>query len=80
MKPHLPTAAPNRSLLAHGFTIKQMGELVRAGPATAQSERIVAGRRTVEVVRTISALVTSVDVVTTNFALEDARAPAGYPS
>jgi hypothetical protein len=34
------------SLLAHGFTIKQMAELVRAGLATAHSERVVAGTGT----------------------------------
>jgi hypothetical protein len=36
-------------LLAHGFTIAQMVELVRVGLATAQAERVVAGGRTVEV-------------------------------
>lgn len=36
---------------AHGFTIEQMVELIRAGLATAQTERIVAGPRTLEVAR-----------------------------
>jgi hypothetical protein len=36
-------------LLAHGFTIQQMVEVVRAGLATAKAERVVAGGRTVEV-------------------------------
>jgi hypothetical protein len=36
-------------MLAHGFTIAQMVALVRAGLATA--ERVVAGRRTIEVAR-----------------------------
>jgi hypothetical protein len=36
-------------MLAHGFTIPQMVELVRAGLATATPERVVAGRRTIEV-------------------------------
>src|SRR6266446_1264054 len=38
-------------MLAHGFTIDQMVELVRAGLATAQTECVVAGRRTFEVAR-----------------------------
>jgi hypothetical protein len=36
-------------MLAHGFTVAQMVELVRAGLATANSERLVAGGRMVEV-------------------------------
>jgi hypothetical protein len=36
-------------MLAHGFTIEEMVELVRAGVATAQTERVVAGGRTMEV-------------------------------
>src|SRR5215218_1678501 len=36
-------------MLAHGFTISQMVELVRAGLAIATAERVVAGRRKVEV-------------------------------
>src|SRR4029450_429682 len=35
-------------MLAHGFTIGQMVELVRAGLATATAERMVAGRQTIE--------------------------------
>jgi hypothetical protein len=38
-------------MLAHGFTIPQMAELVRAGLATATAERVVAGGRTIEVAR-----------------------------
>lgn len=38
-------------MLAQGFTIAQMVELVRAGLATASAERAVAGRRTIEVAR-----------------------------
>jgi hypothetical protein len=38
-------------MLAHGFTIPQMVELIHAGLATASAERIVAGRRTIEVAR-----------------------------
>jgi hypothetical protein len=38
-------------MLAHGFTIPQMVELVRAGLATATAERVVAGSRKIEVAR-----------------------------
>ena len=38
-------------MLAHGFTVEQTVELVRAGPATAQPERVRAGDRAVEVTR-----------------------------
>jgi hypothetical protein len=38
-------------MLAHGFTIAQMVELVRDGLATATAERVVAGRDTAEVAR-----------------------------
>ena len=38
-------------MLVHGFSVEQMVELVRAGLATAQGERIVEGERTVEVAR-----------------------------
>jgi hypothetical protein len=38
-------------MLAHGFTVPQMVELTRAGLATATAERVVAGRRTIEVAR-----------------------------
>jgi hypothetical protein len=38
-------------MLAHGFTIAQMVELVRAGLASATAERVVAGRRTMEIAR-----------------------------
>jgi hypothetical protein len=36
-------------MLAHGFTIPQMVELVRAGLATATAERMVAGNKTIEI-------------------------------
>jgi len=32
-------------MLAHGLTVAQMVDLVRAGLATATAERVVAGRR-----------------------------------
>jgi hypothetical protein len=38
-------------MLAHGFTIEQLVELVRAGLATAQAERMVAGGKAIEVAR-----------------------------
>jgi hypothetical protein len=38
-------------MLAHGFTIEQMVELVHAGIATASAEHVVAGKRTIEVAR-----------------------------
>jgi hypothetical protein len=38
-------------MIAHGFTIEQVVELVRAGLATATAERVVAGSRTIEVAR-----------------------------
>jgi hypothetical protein len=36
-------------MLAHGFTIPQMVELVHSGLATATAERVVAGRQVMEV-------------------------------
>ena len=38
-------------MLAHGFTIAQMVELVNAGLASATAERVVAGGKTIEVAR-----------------------------
>jgi hypothetical protein len=38
-------------MLAHGFTIPQLVELVRAGLATTAAERVVAGGRAMEVAR-----------------------------
>jgi hypothetical protein len=38
-------------MLAHGFTVAQMVELVRAGLATATAERVATGGRMVEVAR-----------------------------
>jgi hypothetical protein len=38
-------------MLAHGFTIPQMVELVRAGLASAQGERMRAGKAEIEVAR-----------------------------
>jgi hypothetical protein len=38
-------------MLAHGFTVPQMVELIHAGLASATGERMVAGKRTIEVAR-----------------------------
>jgi hypothetical protein len=38
-------------MTAHGVTIPQMVELVRAGLATATGERLIAGHRSMEVAR-----------------------------
>jgi hypothetical protein len=38
-------------MLAHGFSIDVMVELVRAALATATAERVVAGKREIEVAR-----------------------------
>jgi hypothetical protein len=46
-----PDGCTEAMMLAHGFTIPQMVELVRAGLATATGERVVAGSRKMEVAR-----------------------------
>jgi hypothetical protein len=46
-----PDSCPEAIMLAHGFSIDLMVELVRDGLATAKAERVVAGRRTIEVAR-----------------------------
>jgi hypothetical protein len=38
-------------MLAHGFTVPQLVEIINAGLATATAERVVAGGRTIEVTR-----------------------------
>jgi hypothetical protein len=38
-------------MLAHGFTLDLLVEMVRAGLATAKVERMVAGKRAIEVTR-----------------------------
>ena len=42
---------PEAIMLANGFTVEQLAELVRAGLATAASERVRAGRDIGEVAR-----------------------------
>jgi hypothetical protein len=44
-----PDGCTEAIMRAHGFTVPQMAELIRAGLATAIPERRVAGRRKVEV-------------------------------
>jgi hypothetical protein len=44
----LPDRCTVAILLARAFTTEQMVELVRAGLATAQGERVVAGSRKIE--------------------------------
>jgi hypothetical protein len=38
-------------MMAHGFTVEQLAELVQTGLAIASPQRTLVGRRTVEVVR-----------------------------
>jgi hypothetical protein len=38
-------------MLAHGFTVPQMVELLHAGLATATAKRMVAGNKTIEIAR-----------------------------
>jgi hypothetical protein len=46
-----PDGATEAIMLAHGFTVEMLVDLVRAGLATAKSGRVVAGGRTIEVAR-----------------------------
>jgi hypothetical protein len=46
-----PDGCTEAIMLAHGFTTRQMVELVRAGLATATAERVVAGGLKLEVAR-----------------------------
>jgi hypothetical protein len=38
-------------MLAHGFTVEILADMVRAGLATAKAERVVAGGKQIEVAR-----------------------------
>jgi hypothetical protein len=38
-------------MLAHGFTVEQLVELVRSGLASATPERVVAGKRAMQITR-----------------------------
>jgi hypothetical protein len=46
-----PGGCTEAMMLAHGFTVPQMVELVRAGLASATAERVVAGGKAIEVAR-----------------------------
>jgi hypothetical protein len=46
-----PDGCTEAVMQAHGFTIEQIAELIRAGLAAAQTERVVAGTRRFEVTR-----------------------------
>jgi hypothetical protein len=46
-----PDGMTEAMLLAHGFTVDMLADLIRAGLATAKTERIVAGGRPIEVTR-----------------------------
>jgi len=46
-----PDGATEAVMLAHGFTVPLMVELVRAGLASATPERVVAGKRATQVTR-----------------------------
>jgi hypothetical protein len=46
-----PDGATEALLVAHGFTIDLLVELVRAGLATARTERVVVGGRAMEIAR-----------------------------
>jgi len=44
-----PDGMTEAMLLAHGFTVDMLADLIRAGLATAKTERLVAGGRPMEV-------------------------------
>src|SRR5262249_10137004 len=46
-----PDGCTEAMMLAHGFTVPQLVEIINAGLATATAERVVAGGRTIEVTR-----------------------------
>src|SRR5262245_12730754 len=46
-----PGGCPEALMVAHGFTGRQLASLVRAGLATASSERMFAGKTPMEVTR-----------------------------
>ncbi len=46
-----PEGCTEAVMLAHGFTVRQMLELVRDGLATASAERVVAGGKSIEIAR-----------------------------
>jgi hypothetical protein len=46
-----PDGCTEAIMIAHGFTVDMLVKLIRAGLATAGTERMVAGGRTIEVAR-----------------------------
>jgi hypothetical protein len=46
-----PDGMTEAILLAHGFTIDMLADLIRAGLATAKTERVLAGIRPIEITR-----------------------------
>jgi hypothetical protein len=46
-----PDGLPEAVMLAHGFTVAQMVELIAADLATASAERVVAAGKSIEVAR-----------------------------
>ena len=46
-----PDGATEAIMIAHGFTVPQMVELVRSGLASATLERVVAGKRAMQITR-----------------------------
>ena len=46
-----PEGCTEAVMLAHGFTVRQMLELVRDELATASAERVVAGGKSIEIAR-----------------------------
>jgi len=46
-----PDGMTEAMLLAHGFTVDMLADLIRAGLATGKTERVVAGGRSMEVTR-----------------------------
>ncbi len=46
-----PDGMTEAMLLAHGFTVEMLVDLIRAGLATAKAERVMAGGRSMQVTR-----------------------------
>jgi hypothetical protein len=46
-----PDGCTEAIIVAHGFAVDMLADLIRAGLATARIERVVAGGRAIEVVR-----------------------------
>jgi hypothetical protein len=46
-----PDGCTEAIMIAHGFTVEQMVELIRAGLATAKPGRVMAGARTTMIAR-----------------------------